>query len=448
MIGSAIGSLVGPEGIPIGAMLGQQAGASIASIGGYGRYKIKKNTLMQQKPPAMVNTDTRGGSIIQMREYLGDIVSAATANTFKIDTFPINVGLAETFPLGSEISRNYQKYQLMGCVFEFRSMSGNALNSVNTALGQVVSCVDTTCVATYSSKILVEDTDGGQSCKPSECMLIPVECQRDLVLGNVAYVRAGAVPRGQDVKTFDYGNLIIGSNGIQGTNVNLGELWVTYQVKLIAPRLFDNLGLAIGYFNYVNFSYTLPLPLGNGTVWTATANTLACTVTVGNTINFPKVLIPRKFILYINWEGDSAIGITTPPSVNGYNSLNFWNPYLTSAFVATSSDQSPNSSTTYTMTVVYGIEIVPGPLAYITFGTASGLPVTPLKVQIVITEVPSNAGGPILQPTLEGGIFKQTPQLTLKDEICSVEDCDHSIENEDEIPDFVKRYLARKGVKL
>jgi len=50
MIGSAIGSLVGPEGIPIGAMLGQQAGASIASIGGYGRYKIKKNTLMQQKP--------------------------------------------------------------------------------------------------------------------------------------------------------------------------------------------------------------------------------------------------------------------------------------------------------------------------------------------------------------------------------------------------------------
>jgi len=100
------------------------------------------------------------------------------------------------------------------------------------------------------------------------------------------------------------------------------------------------------------------------------------------------------------------------------------------------------------MTVVYGIEIVPGPLAYITFGTASGLPVTPLKVQIVITEVPSNAGGPILQPTLEGGIFKQTPQLTLKDEICSVEDCDHSIENEDEIPDFVKRYLARKGVKL
>jgi hypothetical protein len=39
------------------------------------------------------------------------------------------------FPWLSNIAQNFESYKLRGLVFEFKSMSGDALTSTNTALG-------------------------------------------------------------------------------------------------------------------------------------------------------------------------------------------------------------------------------------------------------------------------------------------------------------------------
>lgn len=73
--------------------------------------------------------------IITHREYIGDVITSGTAGAFKTNTYYINPGLNKTFPWLSQIAQNFESYRMLGCAFEFKSMSSDALNSTNTALG-------------------------------------------------------------------------------------------------------------------------------------------------------------------------------------------------------------------------------------------------------------------------------------------------------------------------
>lgn len=72
---------------------------------------------------------------IQNREYIMDIVSGSSANSFNYNTFDLNPGSSVTFPWLNRIAQNFESYRFHGLVFEFKSMSADALNSTNTALG-------------------------------------------------------------------------------------------------------------------------------------------------------------------------------------------------------------------------------------------------------------------------------------------------------------------------
>ena len=87
------------------------------------------------------------------------------------------------------------------------------------------------------------------------------------------YIRPGAVPAGQDVKTYDFGDFQIASQGIPlgsaGAAVNLGELWVSYQIALIKPRIptesatYTDSGFAYfsGVTNNAGFAPYGPIPV-------------------------------------------------------------------------------------------------------------------------------------------------------------------------------------------
>lgn len=72
------------------------------------------------------------------RECLGDVVTSATAGSFNYTRYLFNPTNAALFPWLHQLAANFESYRVKGCLFEFRSMSGNALNSVNTALGNVI----------------------------------------------------------------------------------------------------------------------------------------------------------------------------------------------------------------------------------------------------------------------------------------------------------------------
>nr|QKV51183.1 putative capsid protein [Crucivirus sp.] len=236
ILGSAIG---GPGGGAIGSMVGRGAGAMISKLFGHGDYavsnvdQLKKNNLVLSNSAQIPQFGTgKVACKFVHREFLGDVYSSATAGAFKIDSYAINPGLDETFPwLSGVVGAKFQQYRINGMTFEFRSMSSDALNSTNTALGSVVMSTDyDSADNVFASKQEMENTEYGVSCKPSANMLHGIECARFQTPVSELYIRAFGVPSGKDIRLYDLGRFSIASVGCQGTNVNLGELWVTYDI--------------------------------------------------------------------------------------------------------------------------------------------------------------------------------------------------------------------------
>lgn len=219
----------------LGAKLGSYA-HYIGKIFGSGDYitsqdQIKQNTLVNgTQVPSFAHGDNHVR--IRHREYLGDVITSATPNTFNLNSFSINPGISGTFPwLSGVVGSNFQQYRINGMVFEYRSMSADALNSTNTALGTVVMATDYDSKdAPFGSKQQMENTEFGVSCKPSSCMIHGIECARSQTSVSELYVRAVPVPSGADIRLYDMGTFYIATAGFQAASVNIGELWVSYDI--------------------------------------------------------------------------------------------------------------------------------------------------------------------------------------------------------------------------
>lgn len=228
--GGDVGSLFGP----VGRKLGMHAGRMFRAITGIGDYKIGKNSVLKTDSlPQFLNG--RRGTIIAHREYLGDVITSPTAALFKITTFPIQPALLGTFPWLANIAENYDEYTIEGMVFEFKSNSSNALNSINTALGTVIMTTQYNVLAPpFTNKLQMEQYEFTCTAKPSVSFLHPIECARIETPTSVLSTRNGSAPG--DLRLYDWGNFNIATVGQQGTSVNIGELWVTYDIKLMKPK--------------------------------------------------------------------------------------------------------------------------------------------------------------------------------------------------------------------
>lgn len=254
--GAALGNVIGSHyggsvGGAIGSWIGRRALHYPAKLFGSGDYNMLSASEQEFKLAPQVPSFSNQGDcvVISHREYLGDIISSSSANTFKVQTFGLNPSNTETFPWLTNIAQpNFQQYKFLGCTFEFRTFSADALNSTNTALGSVFAAInydysDNDLVSRYQ----IENMDWSMSCKPSESMLIPVECApKQTSMNGLLYVINGNnIPAGADPKTYMLGKLFVGSTGMQGTNVNLGSLYVTYKVCLYKAMMTAPLSNAL-----------------------------------------------------------------------------------------------------------------------------------------------------------------------------------------------------------
>ncbi|AYP28902.1 MAG: coat protein [Cressdnaviricota sp.] len=267
MIGTALG---GPAGGMLGSTLGRLGGAALSSIFGHGDYEatnagqIKNNNIvLSNSAQAPQFGSGKVACKFVHREYLGDVFSSSTANSFKIDSYPINPGQGKTFPwLSGVVGAKFQQYRINGMAFEFRSMSSDALNSTNTALGSVIMSTDyDSADSTFASKQEMENTEYGVSCKPSSNMMHGIECERFQTPVSELYIRAFDVPSGKDIRLYDLGRFSIASTGCQGTNVNLGELWVAYDIDCF-KAIEQVPGYLIPFSQYGLFTASATAPLG------------------------------------------------------------------------------------------------------------------------------------------------------------------------------------------
>jgi len=313
--GSAVGGFFGG---PLGATIGGTAGHLLGSIFGMGAYKLRKNNLMMSSNgPAAFNANADGSCLVSHREYLQD-VSGST--NFGVDvTLDLNPGLPTVFPWLSGIAANFQEYEFMGLVFEFKSTSGVAVSSTNTALGTVIMSTnyDPTAPA-FATKQQMEAYQFTTAGSPSTSFYHPVECDPAQNIVKNLFIRTGNIPAGNDQRLYDLGAFNLATSGMQAVNT-IGELWVTYQVRLLKPKLPE---VTSGSYTHVvesvagTSSATNPLGSAGGLVKSGTLG-----ITVLGTPSLPKLLIPNQgtYIAFLTYYTTTGAFASAPTLTLGSN---------------------------------------------------------------------------------------------------------------------------------
>jgi len=288
---------------------GRTMGKGLASLVGFGDYKVKSNSLMPDLGgdvpstgyegidmgllPPIINNEGRGVRL-QRREYIGDILAPTPTTTFTVNSFPINPGLSGTFPWLSNLAVNFEQYRLHGCLFEFRTMSSDTVAST-IGMGSIVLATDYDAVdANFNNKQKMESSAYSMSAKPSQTVLHPIECAKaETIMNGLLFNRQGGVPSGKDARFYDLGNFQIAAVGLPSgaAGTAIGELWVTYDVEFFKPVLND-----IVSADHYKLPSTITDVSTTGLYFGATASSLAPEVgsNLGTTLSSATVTMPAN----------------------------------------------------------------------------------------------------------------------------------------------------------
>ena len=169
---------------------------------------------------------------------------------FSIEGWQLNPALVENFPWLSQMAMNYEEYEFIQLVFEFRStIDASAVNNPAGNTGSILMATNYNPTAPlFTSKEQMMQYHGCSSGRLVEDHSHGVECDPTKNAGSAQkYTRTTPVQVGQDLKTFDLGLFQLAMTNVPSAfqNQQVGELWVYYTVKLDKPRMFSNLAAGV-----------------------------------------------------------------------------------------------------------------------------------------------------------------------------------------------------------
>jgi hypothetical protein len=190
--------------------------------------------------------DDSGDVVISHKEFVRNIVvngEGGLQSAFALNKFPINPGLQESFPFLSQLAQNFTMYSMEGCMFQYKPLSGEG-GGVSNQLGKVIMTTDYDPQAEpFINSIQMENYQYSQSAKPSVGMRHGVECKKSQGTLEMQYVRTGKSTR--DKAWTDLGLFQVATEGIPlpagagNKNMIIGELWVTYRIRLSRANLYS-----------------------------------------------------------------------------------------------------------------------------------------------------------------------------------------------------------------
>jgi len=303
-----------------GPIAGSLFSTAAAKLTGSGDYHIKSTGAAAHEIPAFGNIQDTGINI-KNREFIGTVSSSTGLNQWKIG---INPGLPDTFPFLSRIASNFEKYRFRGLVFYFKSTAASAFASTtNIAMGQVIiTSVPDPAEAQPTTLEAVLNRKDNTVAKPSEDCLHGWECKRGMQVLNEYYIRTSNTGDDQDIRFTDPGYLLLSTNGNPAANMEIGQLWVSYDVDLMVPKLsVSGDGYLIRTDRFINFSgVATATPLGTqaGNKDAAEGSTLGCVVSGGtNTLIFPPALDTGTFLVTLSYR--SSTGTIESPLISSLN---------------------------------------------------------------------------------------------------------------------------------
>ncbi len=243
--GGYIADAGGFLGSKAGGFLGRLAGGAVERITGMGDYV--SNSLFKGSEKSLQGMALREFAITNY-EYVLSIVSPPTPSAFNITRLNLNPGLP-VFPWMSVVASRFNRYEVEQMVFCVESTSSEY--AVGAGLGVVALAHNPDVMdRTFTSIQEVEGIHGAVSAKPSQNMLLGVECDPRLAGPKSRYVRTGAVPTGADPHLYDWGSLYVATEGLSApAGTVIGRLKVMYTVRLQNP-----LSLGLAPYTYIPLS--------------------------------------------------------------------------------------------------------------------------------------------------------------------------------------------------
>lgn len=349
-----------------------------AMLSGLGDYSVKKNSILDegQDPPLLANSARY--NIIRHREYLGDVTTAGAA--FTINSYPINPGMIQTFPWFASIAQNYMKYKPRGIVFEYKSMSAEALNSTNTALGAVVMATQYNVLQpAFTNQSQLLNYDKSTAGAPSKSMMHPVECDPTCLPYKEFYVRHGALSANQDLRLYDMGTFYIATYGQQAA-ATIGQLWVTFEFELVTPAMEGGAGETLLSDCWYSTTGITTSKYFGSTVLPDIQNSLG--LTLGATsITFPAYIVQGKYLLTY-WLQCTSGALTMP--------------LITAASATTASvggqDVAPTGGETVTRGMASIVITIVGPSAVINFSVGTFPTIAAMRLRVTQYDADNNSG--------------------------------------------------------
>lgn len=313
---------------------------------GSGAYTSTNQLVNPSGPSKSVNIapDETNDVILTHKEYLCDVTP--TSSSFQTIFSSIqNPGLSSSFPWLSQMAQYFEEYEFIQLLYTYESMvtEGNT-----NASGTLIMCTQyNPTAAPFNNKQQMEMYEHANSFKVTSHAVHGVECDPSKKAGSASeYIRTGPVPQGQDPKSFDLGVFQCAVTGAY-PNLMLGELWVTYTVKLSKAKIpssgtlpgLPTLYAGINQPKTVTPTNTNPLGLAtNAKVYFTTDTTNPSNGNLSGfyaqfngtatTIFFPLQVVSGSFMMHINYQyttngtpqGTSIVTTTNCTTSTGFGS--------------------------------------------------------------------------------------------------------------------------------
>lgn len=220
---------------------------------GRGGYKATQGNILMaggsgSVPGFQSASDETGALTISHSEYVCDIYGLASDETFHVTAMRLNPGLHATFPWLSQIACNFEEYEMIQLLFTFESKISDQLSGSNGQVGSIIMFTDygPDSALKTSKYTMLQGYASGDALLTNN-LVHGVECDPSKLHGDGhKYIRTSR--QDGSLNDYDLGITQIGVTGTPATLANqiVGQLHVSYTVKLMKPRIYSALALATG----------------------------------------------------------------------------------------------------------------------------------------------------------------------------------------------------------